>query len=204
MDHRDNFHETFWKQAIRWLVSDVPDPVQVLPGNTSAAPGEVVSLRSEVHDPAFLKVNDARVTASIKAPSGETVTVPLQWAVGSDGQYAGSFSPREEGIHEVTAEALQEGRSLGTARAAFRVAESNDEFHDAQMNASLLRRLASGSGGRFYTAETARTLPEDLSYVDAGVTRVEEKDLWDMPALFLLLAALLSTEWSVRKWKGLA
>jgi hypothetical protein len=33
---------------------------------------------------------------------------------------------------------------------------------------------------------------------------MEEKDLWDMPFLFILLVGLVSTEWIFRKRKGLA
>jgi hypothetical protein len=48
------------------------------------------------------------------------------------------------------------------------------------------------------------TLPEDISYVGKGPARLEEKDLWDMPFLFLLMTGLISAEWILRKRKGLA
>jgi hypothetical protein len=32
----------------------------------------------------------------------------------------------------------------------------------------------------------------------------EERDLWDMPVLFLLLVGLLGSEWVYRRWRGLA
>jgi hypothetical protein len=37
-----------------------------------------------------------------------------------------------------------------------------------------------------------------------GVTVVEEKDLWDMPVLFLLLVAFTGSEWLYRRARGLA
>jgi hypothetical protein len=37
-----------------------------------------------------------------------------------------------------------------------------------------------------------------------SVTVVEERDLWDMPALFLLLIGLMSAEWGYRRMRGLA
>jgi hypothetical protein len=36
------------------------------------------------------------------------------------------------------------------------------------------------------------------------VTVVEERELWDMPALFLALVALVGAEWGYRRVKGLA
>ena len=54
------------------------------------------------------------------------------------------------------------------------------------------------------TAETASRLPEDLQFTGGGVTVTEERDLWDMPVLFLLLAGLLGAEWGYRRKRGLA
>jgi hypothetical protein len=33
---------------------------------------------------------------------------------------------------------------------------------------------------------------------------VEERDLWDMPALLLLMLGLMGTEWAYRRVRGLA
>ena len=67
-----------------------------------------------------------------------------------------------------------------------------------------MERIAEETGGRYYTLETAGRLPEDLRYTGGGVTVTEERDLWDMPLLFLLLAGLLGAEWGYRRKKGLA
>jgi hypothetical protein len=32
----------------------------------------------------------------------------------------------------------------------------------------------------------------------------EYRDLWDMPAIYLLLVGLLGGEWALRRWKGLS
>ena len=65
------------------------------------------------------------------------------------------------------------------------------------MNSALLKRLASESGGRYYTPDNAGTIAEDISYIDKGSSsHLEEKELWDMPFLFLLLVGLNSAEWS--------
>ena len=72
------------------------------------------------------------------------------------------------------------------------------------MRRPLLERIAEETGGRFYTADTAAGLPEDLQYTGAGVTVVEEKDLWDMPALLGLLVILAGVEWTLRRQWGFA
>ena len=43
-----------------------------------------------------------------------------------------------------------------------------------------------------------------VKYTESGVSVREALDLWDMPVIFLLLAALLGTEWAIRRSRGLA
>jgi hypothetical protein len=85
-----------------------------------------------------------------------------------------------------------------------RVADLNTEYFDAEMRAPLLQRIATETGGKFYTPATAKTLAEDVALSKHGVNVVNQMDLWDMPAVFLLLVALVTAEWSYRKMRGLA
>jgi uncharacterized membrane protein len=203
-EHTNNFHELFWKQMLRWLVSDAPNSVNVATEKQSYSLDDVVIIRAEANDASFLPLNNARLATEVKAPSGRISSVQLEWDIDKDGAYSGSFKPLEEGIYEISSEAFQGGKSLGTAKANFQIAESTEEFHNAAMNSDLLKRLSSATGGRYYTTDDLRTLPEDISYIDKGASRVELKDLWDMPFLFLLLIGVISTEWILRKRKGLA
>ena len=72
------------------------------------------------------------------------------------------------------------------------------------MRQSLLRRIAEDTGGRFFGASDVSSLPEAISYSGRGVTVVEERDLWDMPAILILLLGLMGAEWSFRRKRGLA
>jgi hypothetical protein len=47
-------------------------------------------------------------------------------------------------------------------------------------------------------------LPRDIVYTRSGNTVVQQLDLWDMPAVFLLLVTLIGAEWAYRRWKGMA
>jgi len=203
-DHRDAFHDAFWKQMLRWLVSDVRDPVTVEPARSSCSLDDSITLTAEVNDPEFLRVNDARVTANIKAPSGQITALTLSWDAHGEGHYSAVFKPSEEGIHEVSVEAFSGDKSLGRSSTIFRVADSAEEFRNASLNLRLLESLARDTGGHYYSLSEAGTLPEDISYVEHGASRIEQKQLWDMPFLFLLLTGAISAEWIVRKRKGLA
>jgi len=67
-----------------------------------------------------------------------------------------------------------------------------------------LERIASETGGRFYTRDTVERLPEDMSYTEGGTTIRDRRDLWDMPVVFLFLVGLVGSEWGYRKLRGLA
>ena len=47
-------------------------------------------------------------------------------------------------------------------------------------------------------------LADEIRYTESGDTVYEERSLWDMPILFLLLAGLLGAEWAYRRRKDLA
>ena len=46
-------------------------------------------------------------------------------------------------------------------------------------------------------------LPEDLRFTGAGVTLTEERDLWDMPIVLILILGLLGAEWGYRRLRGM-
>ena len=199
----DRTHENLWRQLLRWLVGGVPGQVAVSVSPERAGPGASVTVAATVSDEAYLHVNDAQVVAQVTDPGGAVREVPLEWTLGKDGEYRGTFEARERGSHAVRVEARRAGAVLGTDEAGVEVADQDTEFFGAEMRRPLLERIAEETGGRFYTPDTADRLPGDLTYSGGGATVQEEKPLWDMPALFLAMAALLSSEWAVRKRRGL-
>jgi hypothetical protein len=200
----DMSHETLWRQLLRWLVADVGSPVSARVSNESPLPGEPVTLIADVDDSVFTKVNDAKVIAQVTTPGGERIETPLDWTVSRDGEYRASYTPTEPGMYEVNIKAERGASQLGSGVTYVNASSSEREYYDAEMRPALLERIARETGGKYYTASNLRSLPEDIRYSGGGSTVKEEKDLWDMPILFLLLILLLASEWAVRRWKGFA
>jgi uncharacterized membrane protein len=200
----DTTHQTFWRRLARWLVEGVPDHVVATTTQDRVDPGEAVPLIAQVVDSSYLDVNNARVVAHVTAPSGNTSEVPMDWTVEHDGEYRGSFVPDEEGLYGVRVGALRDQKELGTDTLHVRSSAGDSEYFDAAMRAPLLKRIAEETGGRFFTPDSAAGLPEAISISGRGVTVVEERDLWDMPVLLLLLIALTGSEWGYRRARGLA
>jgi uncharacterized membrane protein len=203
----DTTHATFWRRLVRWLVDGVPDPVEVTTTQDRVEPGEAVKISADVADSAYTAVNDGHVVATVTSPTGKKTELPMEWTVARDGEYKASFVPDEPGAYAINVEANRSSgdqKTLGSGSIHVRASAGDAEYFDANMRASLLKRIAEETGGRFFTPSTAATLPEAVSYTGRGVTVVEERDLWDMPALLLLMLGLMGGEWAYRRVRGLA
>jgi hypothetical protein len=193
-----------WRQLLRWLLEGIPNRVDVVASPPRAGPNEPVAVRARVNDANFVDVNDAQVVAHATSPSGRRIDVPLEWTLREDGSYAGRLLAEELGVYRLEAEARR-GRDTTRSRvASLLVDDHGADVEQPELRAPLLRRLATETGGRYYPLADAGRLADDVIYTESGVTVRDARDLWDMPAVFLLLVALLGIEWAYRRWRGLA
>jgi hypothetical protein len=83
------------------------------------------------------------------------------------------------------------------------VGETLDEFNDAAQKVGLLQEIASVSGGKYLSASEAKKLPEivreRVMKMKREETVFEQRDIWDTPLWFGLVALCLSVEWLVRR-----
>jgi uncharacterized membrane protein len=204
MTVEDQTHENYWRQLLRWLVDGVPDQVDVHTTTDRVEPGEQFILVAEVVDSAFVELNDARVVAKITGPKGTVTDVPMQWTGERNGEYRATIAAPDQGMYAAQVEAMRAGKTLGTGTAQVRATPSDAEYFDATMHAQRLQRIAEETGGRFYTPDTVNGMPEDLRYTGRGVTTIEERELWHMPIVLMLLVGLVCAEWGYRRVVGLA
>ena len=204
MDHNDQTHELFWKQILRWLVSTSPDPVMINPDKDTYLPGEAVRLTAEISNKKFERMNNAKVVAKVTNPDGVTETIPLDWTASGEGAYQADFNVTTAGIYQLDVQATQGSENLGTNRAAFQVQDRPVEYYNASLDARLLQSIASSTGGRYYPLSRLGNVPDDAQYVEGETSFIEQKELWDVPFLFMLLCITMGGEWFWRKRKGLA
>ena len=205
MDVKDPTHANFWQRLTRWVVDGVPDRVMVAGSPDRVQKGEPIVLTAEVFDGEYKGINDGRITASVTSPSGKVQDVPMEWTVEHEGEYRARFTPTEDGLHKVTVSGTtRAGTDAGRGTTTVRVAPSDAEYFDAAMRAPLLQRIAEETEGRFFLARDARGVVDAITYSGKGITVVEEKELWDMPIVLLLLLSLMGGEWMLRRRRGLA
>jgi hypothetical protein len=81
----------------------------------------------------------------------------------------------------------------------FNVTEPKFESGETAMNEPLLRQMAEASGGAYFREENLWQMPETISKKAERITTIVDGELWTSPLYFLLLLALGSTEWLLRK-----
>lgn len=197
----DVSQETFWRQLLRWIAGATPSRVVASTPNSQLKDDGKIQLRAEVRDQSYFPTSDADVGATIIGPDGSESSTTLHPEPLTQGIYSADWSASKPGsyIAEITAKrgSSELGRDVLTFTREDGIAEN---FHREQ-NRDLLQNLADQTGGQYYTPRNAKRLAEEVRFSQAGITSREMKELWDMPAIFLVLLALRSCEWLLRrKW----
>ncbi len=209
-DHRDMTHERFWRQLMRWLSAQSPDPVTIEMERESYSPSENVTMHIEVMDSTFVPYKNANVSMKITTPDNQSVTLLASTDLAAErtgelAKYVGNYEAGLEGIYQV--EVLvhdKQGHFLGKAESAFFVEPSQAELANADLQAPVLQRLAELTNGRYFHVREAGALPDAIKVARSSFSKLTEHDLWDAPILFFAITLLLGVEWFIRRAKGLS
>ncbi len=130
----------------------------------------------------------------------------MDWILSEEGVYQAQFVPQDEGDYRVVVHV--DGWDTKPAETDFRVAQPTVESADTGLKEDELRDMAKIAHGRYFTFAEATQLPDVITGSveterSAGI-KPEDKEIWDMPLLFLLAFGLMVAEWIVRRRSGLA
>jgi hypothetical protein len=150
----------------------------------------------------------AELVCRIRPPSGPETVLPM--APGTLGQAVGlvpeqpgwlcEFRPPEPGSYAVTV-TTRDG--LRSASARFLVKEPVHERTGAPADARWLRSLAEATGGRCVSWEERDDVWEKIAAAPRELRRTVEAPLWPRAWWIVLLVALFSAEWYLRRRAGL-
>lgn len=195
----------FVSTAIRWLTS--PPSVRRLrvePAKDLFVQGEPVEFLGQAYDATMKPRDDARI--SVRLRSGER-TLEAELRPAGNGRYQGSIDGVAEGEYRFTAAGEAEGEALGQDEGSLTVGEPSLEFQDTRSSPSLLRQLASRTGGAFLTPAEFDTIGDVLAshavLVPRALERARRIEIWNWGAVLALLLLLLATEWIVRRRSGM-
>jgi len=202
-------HERFWRQVVLWLArkemqGDQPIWVRVDPRNY--APGQGVELMFGAQTEDGQAISDAKFKVEVTAPDGRTSELSAR----SDGSGStASFVETEEpGDYWVRVSAEKDGLPVGFPAVTRFIVDARDlEMDNPAADNGLLEEIAALTGGLSLPPEELssflnRKISEGL-FRSTDLKQITRVTLWDNWAFLLTFVGLMTTEWAVRKWRGL-
>jgi uncharacterized membrane protein len=200
-DHTDTTDYVFWQQLMRWMVTETPGKVVSSTPRLVLSDDTNVPLRASVRDKKYEIVSGATVEATITRPDGGSDVVSLKPDPLEPGNYTADYTADKPGTYVAETVARQDKTELGRDTLTFRREDGVAENFGAAQNRDLLEKLSRDTGGNYYTPASAKKLPDEIAVSEAGIVAHDNLDIWDMPALFLLLILIRGGEWLLRrKW----
>jgi uncharacterized membrane protein len=201
----DRSHDLFWQQLIRWLVAETPSNVMAAVSPHLLMDSGKIQFTADVHDAHFQPALNAHVSAHIFGPGNSSVFLDLSPSQQIPGRYEATWNADKTGgyLADISAADQNSRQELGRDTVTFRREDGVAEnFHTAQ-NRRLLQQLSKETGGRYWQPTEVKTLPQEITYSEAGISVRQTYPLWNMPIVFLVLLGLLSAEWLLRRRWGI-
>ncbi|MGE3777704.1 MAG: hypothetical protein AB7F89_11000, partial [Pirellulaceae bacterium] len=196
--------ETFWRQTVRWLVSDVPRRVEVECQRGVAGHGPAVVLQVDVRDGNYRPLDNADITCFVTTPDGRRLELTAQPKDDQAGVYLADVVPRLAGAYRVAVTAkAADGSDVGICETGFTHEPAMEEYQALRPNRELLERIAQRTGGQLLESDEVAGFVADLPNRKLPITEPWIYPLWHQwPMLFLAVICLVG-EWGLRRWKGL-
>ncbi|MFA5834254.1 MAG: vWA domain-containing protein [Bacteroidota bacterium] len=202
-----NFFDQWFISLIRWLATREQDSFfRVEPSKEFYTQGEQIDFAAQVYNQSYQPVDNAEVFISIRSHKNNERYETTLSSIGT-GLYEGIIETLSEGEFSYSAVALANGDTLGSTNGRISVGEQSIEFAETKMNKSLMKQLASASGGMYSDVDGFTSLVEKiLSRKEMQMqeqTRTQEFELWNLPTFLTIIVLLFGVEWLLRKQSGM-
>jgi uncharacterized membrane protein len=225
----NRYFRKFWRNVIQWLAENSAGGNRRLRVETDKLiyrPGQPIKVNARAYDDRLEETTGYRVVARLRpgtptAPNAEP-PAPIQEATlvarTDERQYEtelacpplrlvpvaadSPLAPFRRATLDVTA--YNGNKVAAQTTLDVQVLDDPIEFENPQPDPGRLEEIAAASGGRVLHT------PEELAQVLGSITTVpgevvvHKAPLWDNPLLWAVLVALLTVEWGLRRWWGLA
>ena len=202
LPHDDGRHGLFWRQVLHGLAAGAPPQVALRLPRRVYDDQSAVPVEAEVLDAQFKPVNDAQVRVELTGEAGDASTWTLAPSGRGDGRYATVVNAPATGLYRLQMQALRGKQVAGEATTHLRRNSGVREAFGDYQHQAMLQRIAALTGGRYWQLDDLTDLPEAIRYSRAGRVEQETFDLWNLPAVLLLLLALKLGEWLLRRAWG--
>ena len=198
----DRTHETLWRQLLRWLARPAVGRIQTHLTPQQGTVGKPVRIAVDVVDPSYQPLRGATVRLFIDNPLGDRVELELDWESSIAGRYETQFTPTLSGRHDFEISLLSDDKVVATTTEYLHISPTGREYHQAELNTALLKRITEATGGRYVAASKDSSLIEAIATPQGGRIVTTRLPLWDAPVIYLLIVALACLEWFYRRrWR---
>lgn len=203
------YYRQFWVNAVRWLAAGRAGRTnQAVVLELSAGytvPGEPVEASVRVRDLARREVPSAQVTIYAGNAGSSNAVAVARWDAAARA-YTASVRIPKDGAYILTAVAQSGETRLGDDRQLL-VGETIDrEMADLRARPDLLAAVASAASGLAHRVEEppAAGLADLWRTAPPPTVDYDRKPLWDKPWWLAAILGVLTLEWALRRWRGLA
>jgi hypothetical protein len=200
------FFARYWVQAVRYLsrskLLGKENAVELAADKREYRRGELVRLRARFVDERQAPAEDDGVAVVIEREGQPNQRVKLERNATARGVFEGALADVVDGKYHAW---IATPTSQGSVPAAdFRVTAPPGELERVQMDAAVLKRAAEETRGRFYRLQDAgRLLGQLPSGHQVPIETLPPAVLWNKWWLLATFLGLITTEWILRKRKGM-
>jgi uncharacterized membrane protein len=220
--------EQLWRQLIQWIGGIKPteqdEKAKTLVANTDRTyydPGRPIVVQARVNRKALpggkasvearfflggtgiLPVKDhgqdAHATLGEMKEVGRIPLRPDEREV----EHTGSFQPPRDGQYEIAVSLQAGGKTIEQVTLYATAGHPYRELEETALNESLLRAIATQTGGRYFSMADAGDVADQIEREKTVRENRIEREWFASPTVFALFAALLGTEWYLRRRKSL-
>jgi hypothetical protein len=192
----------WWRRTAHWLARpDLATRLDVHPEEHVVPRGKGVGFVARVTDETYQPVPGVTVEVDVApAAGGDPTRITLG---GDDGFFSGLVERLPPGRYDYVGRARKDAQSLGTVEGTFAVDSLGTEMERLEADHELLGRIASTSGGRLWLPDSLDTLRDQFRSLDEAEEERVQVAIWDHPIIFALFVIFASTEWLLRRRRGL-
>ncbi len=199
----DRFHARFWGQTIQFLTLSrllgANKQISIETDSNSYSSGDQIRIFANRLTESFEPVDEESYEVVLEEKDNPDSSTIIEMTAVEDtpGLYAGSYLASKDGNYEIKAQP-QDADKSNIAEFSVRTVDLEDQ--ETAMQPEVARQAAEISGGRQLSlaglGDFPGTLPEET--LIANTVKIE-RELWDTPLWFILIAVLAGAEWFLRR-----
>ncbi len=196
----------YWVQLIRYLARSKllgeDHGVELTADRETYRVGESARLRVRFLSSALIPAGDDAVEVVAEQPGEQTRRLVLQRSQGAEGVFDGELADLTEGTWNVWL--ARPAASNQPPAVDLRVAAPPGEFENVRMASDRLREVSQLTRGHFYSVQDVNRLLDDLPRGrHVPMETLPPVPIWNQWWLLLVFLLLITTEWLLRRTKGL-